>query len=391
VTEAGVSDSDIDENRRQWTKFNQYDGPYSTFRWGFGFLTDFVHHEQDAGSKQQFGELEDETGVRDFRLLFSGKFKTKREFTWTTGIMYDGADKQWHARQTGFQIGIPEMHSRVFLGRTKEGYSMIKVMIGYYGWTIERSPALDAFVPILGDGVKWMYWHPEHHTFFSLGYFMDALSNRETFSTAHNVVTGRFGLQPILSDENKEVLHVAVMGRYFEPENDSLKIRSRPESYLSPFFLDAGTIKSDRATDAGFEVYYRKHSWLVGGEYNWQQVDALNGDKPLFHAGDVVATWILTGETRPYNAPGAFFSLVSPEKSVFKGGWGAWEAVLHYSYSDFDSLTYKGGKFWRITPMMNWYLNDQIRLEFVYGYGKLDRFDVTGATQFFQARIQFAL
>ncbi len=40
---------------------------------------------------------------------------------------------------------------------------------------------------------------------------------------------------------------------------------------------------------------------------------------------------------------------------------------------------------------MNWHLSDNARLEFVYGYGKLDRFDTTGATHFFQSRLQLQL
>ena len=43
---------------------------------------------------------------------------------------------------------------------------------------------------------------------------------------------------------------------------------------------------------------------------------------------------------------------------------------------------------WRITPMINWHMTDNARLELVYGYGKLDRFDLNGATQFFQTRLQ---
>ena len=82
---------------------------------------------------------------------------------------------------------------------------------------------------------------------------------------------------------------------------------------------------------------------------------------------------------------------LSPAQSVFDGGRGALEAVLRYSYSDFDSGAIRGGKFWRITPMLNWYLSENVRLEFVYGYGHLDRFDLTGATQFFQTRVQLQL
>jgi phosphate-selective porin OprO/OprP len=76
---------------------------------------------------------------------------------------------------------------------------------------------------------------------------------------------------------------------------------------------------------------------------------------------------------------------------VFEGGPGALEAVLRYSYSDFDSGTIQGGKFWRITPMLNWHLSDNVRLEFVYGYGMLDRFGLKGGTQFFQTRLQLQL
>jgi phosphate-selective porin OprO/OprP len=38
--------------------------------------------------------------------------------------------------------------------------------------------------------------------------------------------------------------------------------------------------------------------------------------------------------------------------------------------------------------MVNWHLSDHVRLEAAYGYGSLDRFDLTGATQFFQGRLQ---
>ena len=76
---------------------------------------------------------------------------------------------------------------------------------------------------------------------------------------------------------------------------------------------------------------------------------------------------------------------------MFEGGPGAWELVLRYSYTDLDSKGIQGGKFWRITPMVNWHMSDNVRLEFVYGYGMLDRFNTEGGTHFFQTRIQFQL
>ena len=41
------------------------------------------------------------------------------------------------------------------------------------------------------------------------------------------------------------------------------------------------------------------------------------------------------------------------------------------------------------TPALKWHLIDHLRIELAYGYGKLDRFDLEGTTQFFQTRLQF--
>jgi phosphate-selective porin OprO/OprP len=126
----------------------------------------------------------------------------------------------------------------------------------------------------------------------------------------------------------------------------------------------------------------------VGTEYFFQWAKAPQAGDPFFHGGDVVVSWLLTGETRKYNTRGGFFNAVSPARTVFHGGPGAWEAVLRVSYIDLDSGTLKGGRFWRVTPMLNWHLSDNVRLEVAYGYGQLDRFGLNGGTQFFQSRIQ---
>ena len=111
-------------------------------------------------------------------------------------------------------------------------------------------------------------------------------------------------------------------------------------------------------------------------EYYVQQVNSSETGDPMFHGGDVAVTWLFTGETRSYNTVGGYFRAVSPTRTVFEGGPGALEGVLRFSYTDLDSEGVEGGIFWRITPMLNWHLSDHVRLELVYGYGSLDRFDV---------------
>ena len=102
-------------------------------------------------------------------------------------------------------------------------------------------------------------------------------------------------------------------------------------------------------------------------------------------------SWLATGETRRYNLRGAYFDQVSPRRPVIEGGPGAWELALRYSYIDLNSAAIRGGKFWRVTPMVSWYWSDHVRWEFNYGYGSLNRFELDGKTQFFQARIQLQL
>jgi phosphate-selective porin OprO/OprP len=65
--------------------------------------------------------------------------------------------------------------------------------------------------------------------------------------------------------------------------------------------------------------------------------------------------------------------------------------MIKFSYSNLTNGPVQGGIFWRVTPMINWYLSDNVRLEFCYGYGVLTRFGTKGATQFFQSRIQLRL
>jgi phosphate-selective porin OprO/OprP len=386
--EAG--DSDDPKPRRRLVKWNEYDGPISSFRLGLGFLVDFSTYHQDDESEQQF-DLDEDVGLRDFRLLFSGRIKTKRPLSWTIGYMYDSADDEWRFRQTGIQIGFPELQGNLFIGRTKEGYSMIKTMTGYHPWTMERSPGLDAFVPILADGAKWMGYLPEPRVFFSLGMFGDEVSEDEKFATYDYQGVTRIGWLPIASEEEKTIWHVAAMGRYGRPDEGSITFRSRPEDSLAPFFVETPEIVADFAGTTGAETYYRKGPWLFGGEYGWQTVAPKGGGDFNFHAGDVVATWLITGETRGYKPRGGYFDPVSPARTVFQGGPGAWEAVLHMSYIDLDDRNIRGGKLWRLTPMMNWHLSDNVRLEFAYGYSILDRFDLTGHTHFFQSRVQLTL
>lgn len=385
-----AAEADGIEPRRKLVAWNHYEGPYFTIRVGGGFGYDYAAYAQDTDSKQQM-TLSPTGGVRDFRLLFKGRFPTVPGLSYTLGYMYDGATKAWRFRQTGLMYDIPALLGNIFIGRTKEGFSTNKIMVGYFTWTPERATMNEALIPILADGIKWTGGIPSGKFVYNVGYFWDELSQTESFNKNDSQLVGRLVWLPNMGTE-KPLLHLALEARWAEANNGTLLYRSKPESFLAQSYaIDTGKFTANHANATGIEAYYQPGPLMFGMEYFFNQVSSPQTNNPFFHGGEIFAAYLLTGERRPYNTKGAFFEAVSPARPVFEGGPGAVEVVLRYSYSDLDSGTIRGGKFWRITPVLSWYLSDNARMEFVYGYGSLDRFDLTGHTQFFQTRIQLLL
>jgi phosphate-selective porin OprO/OprP len=305
--------------------------------------------------------------------------------------MYDGPTDEWLVRETGVMIEMPEISGHLFVGRSKEGFSLNKIMVGYAGWTQERSTINDATIPILADGIKWLGYAPKIHLLWNVGAYADWLSEGQGFSTYDNQFVGRVAWLPYLSTDGGRLLHLGINLRYGHPNEGTLKLRSRPESFPSPYFVDTGDFAARSTRMTSLEAYSRRGSVLIGSEYFFQKVDAPESGNPFFHGGEVAATWLITGETRSYNTRGGFFNQVSPARPVFQGGPGGWELVGRASYIDLDSGSLQGGRFWRLTSMANWYLSDHVRLEMTYGYGTLDRFELRGNTHFFQTRLQLQM
>jgi phosphate-selective porin OprO/OprP len=288
-------------------------------------------------------------------------------------------------------VSVPEILGDIAVGRTKEGFSLNKVMVGYGGWTLERQPINDATLPILADGIKWLGYLPKKRILWNLGFYGDAISDGETFSTYENQLSGRFAWVPVLSPTGDNLLHIGISHRYGKTNDGKVKLRARPGAWAAPFFIDTGDIISDSTRLTSIETYWRPRSWLIGGEVFYQRVDAAESGDPRFHGGEAFAAWMLTGEKRTYNTKGGYFNQVSPSRPIFSGGPGALEIILHGTYADLDDQAITGGKFWRLTPMVNWYLSDQFRIEIAYGYSSTNRFGIVGKTQFFQTRLQMQL
>ena len=232
-------------------RWNEYRGPYITARAGMGLLIETASFAQDDVSKEQI-KMSPDQRLRDFRFVLGGSFPSPpRKVTWNVGIMYDGPTHSWLMRQTGVIIAVPELWGNIFIGRSKEGFSLNKVMVGYDRWTMERSTMSDATIPILADGFKWLGYAPKHGFLWNFGYYNDWLSHNQNFSTYHNQTVLRVAWLPIHSDEKRAVLHLGVNLRNGSPEQGQIQFRSRPEAFPAPYFVDTGRFRGHQHQDGG--------------------------------------------------------------------------------------------------------------------------------------------
>jgi phosphate-selective porin OprO/OprP len=377
-----------DQKLMHWS---DYEGKNFTFHFGYNFMYDIVGYKQDSGSIDQWGDLSDASKWRDIRLLASGTFpKSKRLIEWKFGVMRDGANDKWIIRETGFVIGTPEIWGALFIGRTKLGVSMIKHMSGASIMGLERAEIEDMTIPIQNDGIRWMGYLPKQHLVWNLGYFNETLLDNPLYPFMDQKYSARVAWAPLLSVGDGKVLHIAANLSYANPKDSKTQLKAKPEATTAPYFLDTGVFPADHEKLIGPEVWYRNNSMLYGGAYYFVKTEASAGNHN-FQGGDIWASWLMTGEIRRYNPRGALFGFVYPKKSLFNGGMGAFEGTIHATYTDANSGSIQGGRFWRITPTFAWYPSYEFRFTIGYGYGVLDRFDTRGKTQFFQARIQFML
>ncbi|EMS32631.1 porin outer membrane protein [Mariniradius saccharolyticus AK6] len=371
-----------------------FTGRFSSLRVGMGFLYEFAGYSQDAAAMQQMDSaglsLENQFKPRDFRILVNGQLRTKRMISWKAGLMYDGPTREWFMRESGVTIAVPEISGHIFVGRTKEGYSLNKVMNGYAGWTMERQMALDV-IPILADGIKWIGFWPKKRILWNVGIYDDFFSRSQAFSTYSWQTAARIGWLPIFQPRENKQLHLGLSYRFGKVESGEMRLKSRPESNPAPFFIDTDNFKSKHSNHVGAEIYYTEGPLMIGSEYHWHKFEVNNAGKVLFHGGEAVISYILTGASRPYSTTSGVYAFVPVNKSVFKGGFGELEGLVRISNLDLDGGVVAGGRFWRLTPMINWYMSRSLRFELAYGYGILHRFELKGATQFFHARIQVAI
>ena len=139
--------------------------------------------------------------------------------------------------------------------------------------------------------------------------------------------------------------------------------------------VDTGPLDARHVTEFGFETalnlgqLFAQAGWF---HYDIERKSAL--PSPSFRGWYAMATWSLTGESRPYDPVSASFHGLLPATPLGKNGFGALEVAARYSAMDLDYLpglvSAAGGvtggvqNVWAVG--LNWYPNETLRFMLDY-------------------------
>ena len=182
------------------------------------------------------------------------------------------------------------------------------------------------------------------------------------------------------------LLHLGAAYSFLDPSNNLTQYRSTPEYFTSesgggvpggvptqfPFFVDTGLIPTENVNLFGAEL-----AWALGslhGQAEWMAatVDQTNAGHVAFQGGYAQCAYLLTGEVRPYNHANAALGRITPQTNFGKGGWGAFEVAVRYSWIDLNDGAIQGGQLQDITGGLNWYLNQYTKFQLNYIHAMLD-------------------
>lgn len=102
---------------------------------------------------------------------------------------------------------------------------------------------------------------------------------------------------------------------------------------------------------------------------------------PLFWGGYVETSYFLTGENRGYDRRFGVFDRAKVRKrlAVGKAGeeceecaCGAWQIAYRYSYLDLNDNGIAGGQLTQQSVGLNWYLTDNLKVQFMYNHAARD-------------------
>jgi len=223
------------------------------------------------------------------------------------------------------------------------------------------------------------------------GIFNDWFDAGQSFSVSSSQLVGRLTWLPFISEDESNLVHLGVGARYSNTK-EGIQLKTEPEFNQSPLFVDTGDpFAADNAMQYNLEASWRKGPYWLAGEYIRSDVKAPAVGDPTFTGYHITASWVLTGEMRGYNRKNGLLRPVPVARSVYQGGWGAWELGARFSTVDLTDGLIAGGAMDILSFAVNWWLSPIFNVSVNYRYITLDRSGLNGSSDGINARVMLVL
>ena len=360
---------------------------------------------QDAADEAQFGDLNEYDGgeIRAFRFGLVGTLNFEKPWVYVIAGASNAFDKGFETEDKDditlfdWRLDIPFFKNSVMsIGKQKEPISMERLTgMVFLPWQ-ERSAVADALLPARNVGIVWSGNSPETYSSWAFGVFNDWFDANQDFNESAEQFVGRFTWAPFRTQDDSNLLHLGIGYRYSDAK-EGFRFQSEPEFNKSPAFVDTGFGTDGGLLPAGdtstynLELAWRKGPFLLASEYFRTDINNPSLENPEFDGYYVSASWILTGEMRPYSKKNGLFRPVPVAKTVYQGGKGSWEVAARYSGVNLTDGLVEGGDMQIASLGLNWWLTPFFSLGVNYRYiwNTLD--GVKGTSSGFETRIVIML
>jgi len=358
-----------------------------TLKVGLVVLADYTAFNQDSDSIGQVGHQKDQWEARAARLMFRGTIGKDYKISYLVAAEYKGFETEpedlWNQTDLSFTFPLGGPATKLTVGKTKETFDY--EMVGDAANLPHQERVLTPFFVSRNVGAKLSHvFGADQRMTLSGGVFNDWWVNGDSLTDSGTDVSARFTGLAWDQPDGKRFLHLGVSGRYAGADNNTLRYKGRPESNVADNYVDTGNLPGDHAWHLGLEALWNEGPFSVLAEYNRAWVDSPATGNPEFSGYYLTGSWIITGETRPYDRTVGYARRVMP-----KGRWGAPELVARFSHEDLDDGAAQGGKFNKTYLGINWWATRRWKLGFGWGHTWLDRFGRTGVTDSFLTRLQW--
>lgn len=251
------------------------------------------------------------------------------------------------------------------------------------------APGYRSGIAIAGHMAPWLFaWKTG---FYSAG--QEQLSGDASETTAQFVARLAWLPWRVSTDEAARFVHLGLSSSYVFSGDSQIRYRARPESFVAPFVVDTDDLPASGAFQYALEAAWNDGPLLLSGEILQSYVDAEERNDVNFGGFYGLLSWMVTGETHPYDIRTGMFTRLEPRHpfSFSARRWGALEIGERLSWLDLSDGPVHGGELLTLTSGITWHVNAELRLFANYVFAHISDAPENGDANIFQARIELGI